>query len=260
MSGYPPPGYPYNWPRPDEQLELLTGRPGEMQTPGDDRWGNVKLLKGGQTNTFANTTMQPIVTPMAIQLAFSLDGLTFTPNVPAAATGNILVDIIKAIDVKSGPAVESVTLAPGAAMPFCTVIAKAISVNVTNVGEGSTPIFVMCVVCPTTMVDCGSIANPNPDGYSTTAIGRFAAVAASVYHQAAQPTRVQFYIQNRSAANLFVAFGPTVSIAPGAEVATFVLPGGISAVQENSGYQGPITFQFDANDATGYALLTTGTL
>lgn len=259
MSGFPP-GYPYPWEVPDDQLRALTGRPGEMSNPGADRWGNAKLLKGGQANTFVNTTPQPIVTPMAIQVEFSLDGITFSPTVPATLGNNVQVDLIKSLDVLSGPAKESVILAPGDAMPFCTFIAKAVTVNISNVGEAAQPLFVNCVVAPTTMVDCTSIANPNPDGYSGATSARLAAVAATVYHQAAQPNRAQFYIQNRAASDLFVGFGATVDTTPGAELATIILPGGISAIAENSSYQGEITLQFAADDAAGYALLTTGTL
>lgn len=247
------------WERPDEQLMALMARPGELPAPGNDRWGNAKLLQGGQTNTFVNTVMQPMVTPMAIQLEFSLDGLTFSPSVPATLGNNVQVELLKAVDVKSGPFREVVTLAPGDTLPFCTLLAKAVTVNVSNVGEAASPLFVHCVVAPTTMIDCTSVSNPNPDGYSTATSTRLAAVAANVYHQAAQPTRAQFYIQNRAASDLYIGFGATVDTAPGAESAAIILPGGISAIAENSSYQGELTLQFAADDAAGYALLTTGT-
>jgi len=242
----------------------LMGRPGELPTPGNNRWGNAVLLHGGQTYTFVQVGMDAgadYPTPMAIALEFSLDGVVFTPNLPLAATGNISVTIIKAVDVKAkGPLTEVTTLAPGDTLPFCTFLARGVTVIISNDGEAALPVNVHCTVAPTTMVDCESIANPAPGGYSSATTTRLAAVAATVYHQAAQPTRVQWYIQNRAASDLFVAFGITVHTTPGAELATFILPGGQSASHENSAYQGPITLQFAGDDATGYALLTTGTV
>jgi hypothetical protein len=254
-----------NWERPDEQLMALMGRPGELPPPGNNRWGNTVLLKGGQDYTFVQVGMDAgadYPTPMAIALEFSTDGVIFTPSVPTTVgVGTVLVTLIKAVDVKAkGPLTESTALAPGDTLPFCTFLARGITVVIANGGEGATPLFVHCTVAPTTMVDCGSIGNPVAGAYSSATSTRLAAVAATTYHQAAQPTRVQLYIQNRSTADLFIAFGTTVNTTPGAESATVVLPGGISAITVNEGYQGPVTLKFAANDAAGYALLTTGTL
>lgn len=254
----------HNWPRPDEQLQALMGRPGELPTPGNDRWGNAVELGGGDSYTFVNVGMDAgadYPTPMAIQLEFSTDNVVFSPTLPAEATSNFAVTLLKAVDVKAkGPFSETTILAPGEGLPFCSFITRGITVTIQNLGgEAAVPVFVHCVVAPTTMVDCASIANPNPDGYSSTTTTRLPAVAATIYHQAAQPTRAQVYIQNRSAHDLYVSFGPAVSTTPGAELATTILPGAISAVMENASYQGPITLQFAADDAAGYALLTTGT-
>jgi hypothetical protein len=253
------------WPRPDEQLQELMGRSGELPLPGNNRWGNAVLLKGGATYTFVNVGMDAgndYPTPMAIAVEFSTDGVNYTPSVPTTVgVGTLTVTLIKAVDVKAkGPLIEATTLSPGQALPFCTFLARGITVVVSNDGEGATPVFVHVTVAPTTMVDCQSISNPVAGAYSSATATRLPATAATVYHVAAQPTRAQLYIQNRSAQDLFINFGSTVSVTPGAELATIVLPGGISAITENAGYQGPVTLEFAGTDAAGYALVTTGVL
>lgn len=253
------------WPLPDDQLQALMGRSGELPRPGNDRWGNAVLLKGGQTYTFVNVGMDAganYPTPMAIAVEFSTDGVNFSPSVPTTAgVGTLTVTLIKAIDVKAkGALIEATTLSPGQSLPFCTFLARGITVVVSNDGEAATPVFVHVTVAPTTMVDCQSISNPVAGAYSSATATRLAATALTTYHIAAQPTRTQLYIQNRSTQDLFVNFGPTVSITPGAELATVVLPGNISAITENSGYQGPVTLEFAGTDAAGYALVTTGIL
>lgn len=254
-----------NWSRPDEQLIALMGRPGDMPSPGNNRWGNALLLRGGQSYTFAQVGLDAagasdFPSPMAIALAFSADGLNYSPAIPPiAGLGTITVQIIKSVDVKQkAPMVQTYTLGVGDTLPICTFLARGVTVIISNDGESAPAVWVNCTVAPTQTVDCTSIANPVDGGYSTATSTRLAAVAATIYTQPAQPTRAQFYIQNRSTADLFVSFGATVDTTPGSELATFVLPGGQSASHENSSYQGILTMQFAANDAGGYALLTTG--
>ena len=256
-----------NWERPDEQLQALMGRGGELPPPGNNRWGNSLLMTPGQRNnsyTFVQVGMDAgadYPTPMAIAVAFSLDGQVFTPAMPAAATNSITFTITKAVDVKAKiPLVQVVTVAPGDTFPFCTFLARGVTVVASIDGETGTACYVQVTVAPTTMVDCGSVANPVAGAYSSATSTRLPATHATVYHQAAQPTRVEFFVQNRSSVDLFVSYGTTVNTGAGTEEATVVLPGGVSAVHEDSGYQGEITLQFAADDAAGYALLTTGAL
>lgn len=76
----------------------------------------------------------------------------------------------------------------------------------------------------------------------------------------AEPTREYFTIVNESITDLFVSLDLLVDPTAGAEHATIVLPGGVSAGFDLHGYTGPISFQYaDASDATnGYALFTRG--
>ena len=254
-----------NWERPDEQLMALMGRPGELPRPGNNRWGNAVKLEGGQSYTFVQVGMDAgadYPTPMAIALAFSSDGVNFKPSTPTVAgMGPMFVTLIKAVDVKAkGPLTETTVLAPGDTLPFCTFITRGLTVVIVNGDEAAPDVWVHCTVAPTTMVDCGDISNPIDGAYSDATSTRLPAVHATIYHQVAQPTRAQLYIQNRSNVDLFIGFGASVDTGVGTENATVILPGGVSAVHENVGYQGEITLQFAADDAGGYALLTTGVI
>lgn len=75
-----------------------------------------------------------------------------------------------------------------------------------------------------------------------------------------EPTRAYFVITNESATDLFVSLDANVDPTVGAEHATIVLPGGVSAGYDLEGYTGPISFQYPsaADSAAGYALLTRG--
>lgn len=245
---------------PEGLLHHLLGREGDLPLPGMNRWGNVKRLVAGESYTFINTEMLPIVTPMAVQLAFSLDGVTFTPFVPAAAINSVQVDVIRAVDVQSGPFNDQIVLAPGDAMPFCTTIAKAITISVTNLKEGGGPIWVQVVVCPTDMIDCESITGAGgPWDDVTTAT--FPASTVGVFDGVIASTGVrQVIIQNNTATDLLLGFGSNApSLSP--FHCNIYLPGGSHAVWESQlgAFTGRVRGLFAAVGlATEFATFTRG--
>jgi hypothetical protein len=97
-----------------------------------------------------------------------------------------------------------------------------------------------------------------PAGFADRTIARFPAVTADTYNIAADSKRAYFTVANQSAANLFVALGAGVTITPGSEFATFVLPPDAAAGCEVLNWTGELTLRFDADDADGYALVTEG--
>ncbi len=257
---------------PDELLPALRGRSGELPDPGTSRWGKVARLATGtqvdQTNkkgrlTFVQTeVISNAPTPIAIKIRFSLDGLTYTPEVPATFGGNVIVDLIETIDMKSGAFRESFTLAPGEAMPICAVMACALNLSVSLDGEDAV-LFVQVVAAPTTMIDCADVTpTPPPPSapklFSNTEITRHAAVIATPYTLGAVPGRGFLTVINQSAANLFIALGPGVVVTPGTEFATIILPPNVFPGYEVLNYEGNVVFEFDATDAAGFALVTQG--
>lgn len=252
---------------PDELLPLLRNRPGDLPMPGNSRWGKVALLTTGTAGrrgslTFVHTdVISPTPIPIAVKLRFSLDNITFTPEVPATFGGNVIVDMIETIDMKSGPFKESFTLEPGDVMPLCTTIACALTLSVKLDAE-DTGLYVEAVAAPTTTIDCADVVGPTPAvipaGIVATATTRWAAVTANTYNIGVDALRGLFVIVNQSAANLFVHLGTGVTITPGGEFATVVLPPNAFGGFEALNYRGEIYFRFDADDADGYALTTIG--
>lgn len=255
---------------PDDLLRDLRGRSNELPHAGDARWGKVERLATGtqvvagkpqRSLSFIQTgIIASAPTPIAIKIRFSLDGITYTPEVPATFGGNVVVKLIETIDMKTGAFLESFTLAPGDTQSFCTIMAMGLDLSVALDAEDAA-LFVEVVAAPTTMIDCGDIIPPpptRPTGYATRTITRFAAVTANTYNISANASRAMLTVVNQSAANLFVALGTGVTITPGAEFATVVLPPGSFAGLQYDNWQGPVTLRFDADDTDGYTLVTEG--
>ncbi len=251
---------------PDELLPLLRNRSGDLPTPGNSRWGKVARLTSGTAGnrtslTFVQTdVISPTPIPIAVKIRFSTDGQTYAPEVPALFGGNMIVEMTETIDMKSGSFRESFTLAPGEGMPICATMACALTVSVKLDGE-DTAIFVQVVAAPTTMIDCADVVGPGNTvqaGYTNMAIARFPAQTATPTLYLPLPTRAMFTIVNQSASNLFVSLASIVNITPGTEFATIVLPGSSAAAYSVLNFRGPISFQFDADDATGYGLVSEG--
>jgi len=258
---------------PDDLLREARGRNNELPRASPGRWGKVERLATGtqvvagkpqQILSFVQTGIiadQP--TPIAIKIRFSLDGLTYTPEVPSTFGGNVIVKLIETIDMKTGAFLESFTLAPGDAQSFCSIMAMGLDLSVALDGE-DIALFVEVVAAPTTMVDCNDIVPPPPTTTTPAIIqpntqrARYDAVTANTYNIPVTAKRGYFLITNMSAANLFVSLGGDVDITPGSELATIVLPPGAFAGYEALNYMGSITFRFDADDASGYALTTEG--
>lgn len=255
---------------PDDMLRIARGRSNELPPPGSARWGKVARLATGtnvvagkpqSTLDFVHTGIiadQP--TPIAIKMRFSLDGTTYTPEVPASLGGVVHVKLIETIDMKSGAFLETFDLNAGDTQPLCTIMAMALDLSVTLDGE-DVHLFVEVVAAPTTMIDCGDIVPPpptTPASYSNTTIARYPAATASTYNIAANSKRATVVVVNQSAANLFVSMHAGVTITPGSEFASVVLPGGSFAGTGWDNYTGQIYFKFDADDADGYALVTEG--
>ena len=247
---------------PESLLYELMGRTGDMPLPGNNRWGNAKKLEKGESYTFVNTEMLPIITPMAIQLSFSLDGVTFSPAVPLTFANNIQVDIIKGIDVKSGAFNETTVLIPGESLPFCSLIAKAVTVSVTNQDEGGGAIWVHCAVCPTTMIDCGSVTAGNDQSWNDVSSISFAADTAGPFVALPANTGArQIIIQNNTAVPLYLGFGAFIPNPGPPPFSNMILPGGINAIWESQlgAFTGAIRAAFGPGGlSTEFATFTRG--
>lgn len=264
----------------ENQIRGLGPRAGDTDashTTLNHPWGKVVLLspavgpnQSKRTIAAVQTEVFPRPFPWAIQARFSTDGVNFTPTIPGTWTGQLLVDFIKSFDVKTGPARESFTLEPGDGLPICALISRALTVNLTLLGEGALQLWVQFVVCPTTMIDCDELnptptptptpSTPAPYGIAVPNVStRFPAVTATDYSIPAEPTRAILTIVNQSAVDLFVLFGAgPAQITPGDELATVVLPANAFAGYELAGYVGVVAFKFAADDSPGYALVTRG--
>jgi hypothetical protein len=172
---------------------------------------------------------------MAIQLSFSLDDTVYTPFIPLAYAGTgVIVDLIKAVDVKSGAFRESYGIATGAALPFCTLITRGLTVNVSLVGEGAPPLFVHCVVCPTETVDCESIASPANAAWNDVDTTKFAANTVGAFSALlANSSTKQVIIQNDTATDLLIGFGSLIPGLGPPPTRNLVLPGGFHSVWES---------------------------
>jgi len=231
-------------------------------------WGKAaKLDNNRKSLTFVQTNVARYPSPIAVQARWSLDGITYTQFVPLAWSGNpVRVTVQKSFGIKTGAATEFFDLAPGDALPFCSLIARGLTISVEISGDPTAPdLFVQLVAAPTTNIDCADVIPPTPSGsasapITSTATTRFPAVAANTYNidGTATPKMRYFSIVNQSSANLFVHLGDGVDVAPGEEFATVILPGDADAGYENVNYQGKITFKFDADDDAGYCLTTVG--
>lgn len=243
---------------PDELLPALRNRPGDLPMPGNSRWGKVARLTSGTAGnrtslTFVQTDIiSPTPIPIAIKLRFSEDGITYTPEVPALFGGNMIIDLIETIDMKSGPFKESFTLAPGDPMPICATIACALTLSVKLDGE-DTAIFVQAVAAPTTMIDCADVTPAGdsiPAGFNTVT-SQFPAAVLDLPSLPANARRAYLLVVNESAVDftlyLHGAAGPAI-----------VLPGGIHAGYDVSNFRGALNGVFSGNDA-GYVSITEGT-
>jgi len=248
----------------DEFVRAALGKIGEQPIPGNTRkrWGMVRQLNGTNQRaaTFIATDVFDLPQPLAVSLSFSTDGQVFSPVVPAIGNNSVVVDLIRGIDPQSSPVTDRHELFEGDVQDFCAVIAQSLQVNVRLDGEPPDQLFVAVVVTPVSSLDCEQIIpQPTPvPGFAVTGTTRWPAATASTYVIGADPTRALFSIVNQSAANLFVHLGAGVNIAAGSEFATVVIPGNVSGGFSVDNYRGVITFRFDADDATGYALTTVG--
>lgn len=256
----------------DNFLALHRRAEGDLPLPGTSRWGKVARLATGtqvgptarQGNlTFVHTdVISPTPIPIAIKVWFSLDGQTYSPNVPASFGGNVIVSLIETVDMKSGAFTESFTLAPGAPMPICATMACALSLSVALDGEDAA-LFVEVVAAPTTTIDCGDIVGPTN---ATTTIKPFTDAAVvrlpvvTVMGQiGAEPRRAYLLLTNQSATrNLFIRLGDGVDATPGAELASIILPPNTFAGYEVLNYTGIVSYVWDGADASGYSLATQG--
>lgn len=269
MSRNPYDGYPgHRAPPPDlteeAQFEGLGHREGDERLPQrkdylNRRWGATTKLELGRNATLVVTGLFDNPLPIGFQLRFSADGVTYSATMPANC--GVDVTLIKSFDPKAGPASETFPLDPGDAQPMCQVIARSLTINMRTAETASQPVWVQAVACPLTALDCDAVIPPpaTPAAqFSTTTTARYPAVTANTYNIAANARRAYLVIVNQSAANLYVHLGSGVSITPGAEFATIVLPPSAVAGYEVLNYTGEVYFRFDADDASGYALLTAG--
>jgi hypothetical protein len=259
----PFPGNMPNWPRPDEQLAELIGRPGDIPRPGNDRWGKAQLLKPGDSYTFVNVGMQNMVGAMGLQITFSLDGVHFSSLVPGIGSNSVVVDIIRGVDVKSGAFNETIVLSPNESMPFCTLIAKSLTVSISIPASVSPPgLYVHAVACPVQTLDCESLITPASDSWSDVdSIAIPANTAGSFLALAADPAAKQLIIQNNSAVDLLLGFGSFIPSLGPPPLSNMLLPGGIHAIWESQlgAFVGAVRGIFAAGGVgTEYATFTRG--
>lgn len=230
------------------------------------RWGATERLYvapagPGQSRkaTLVVTDLWDVPRPIAFQLRFSTDGVTYSATMPVG--GGVDVTLTKSFDPKAGAADERFGIDPGFSQPMCQAIARSLTITIALAETALNDLYVQAVACPTTMVDCGEIVPPSADtpaGFDTAGTTRWPAVAADVYSLVGTDKGAYFCIVNQSNVDLFVHLGTGVTTTPGDEFATIVLPGGVSAGYEVLNYRGDITFQFAGDDGDGYALTTTG--
>jgi hypothetical protein len=178
--------------------------------------------------------MGPIITPMALEISFSIDGVTFTPQVPLTYANQVAVVITKAVDIKSGAFTETTILNPGEGLPFCTLIARALTVTVSIFGESAGELFVHCAACPTQTVDCESIASPANAAWNDVDTTKFAADTVGAFSAlVASPSTKQVIIQNDTATDLLIGFGSLIPGLGPPPTANIVLPGGFHGVWES---------------------------
>jgi hypothetical protein len=252
---------------PEGLLQKLYPRQGDQPPPSGldrDRWGKAKLLTPGMAYTFVQTSQQPIIGAIGLQVAFSLDNIIYTPFVPGIGSNSVVVKLTKAIDIKSGAFIETYTLSPNESMPFCTLIAKALTVEISIPGSVAPPgLWVHCAACPVETLDCDSVINPatvnswsdvESLSVASNTVGEFVALAAN-------PTRKQVIIQNNSAAPLYLGFGSFIPAIGPPPASNMILPPGINAIWESFpwAFTGAVNAVFGpGGSATTYATFTQG--
>lgn len=249
---------------PEDTLRFLMQRPGEIPAPGNDRWGKATQLTPGQESyCVINTGMiGDLPCAIALQFEFSLDDQTYTPTVPTAFPGLVEIDLIKSVDVKAGSFRESTLLNPGDALPFCTLLARALTVNVSISGEGATSLYIHAVAAPVQTVDCGSITSDPQSPWDDVFTARFPANTGGEFLALpASNAAKQIFIQNNSAVDLYIGFGSLIPSLGPPPVYNMILPGGIHAIYESQlgAFTGAIHAIFAAGgSATDYAVFTRG--
>lgn len=248
-----------SWSRPDEQISALIDRPGDLPLPGNDRWGKAKLLAPGESYTFVQVGMQPMIGPMGIQIEFSRQNQLFFPTVPVG--GAVVVTVTKAVDVKSGQFVEPFQLIAGESLPFCTVIAKALTITILN-EIGSIPIWIHAAACPVTAVDCESLTLTPTSPWVDVVTNQFPAdtVGAFVGLPASSAAR-QVMVQNNAGVDLLLGFGSLIPALGPPPVYNIILPGSTHAIFESQlgAFTGAIHGIFGGGGlATDYAVFTRG--
>lgn len=241
-----------------EQFHLLGPRQGDVLQPGriGRPWGKVFALNPGESITAIATETFYRPLPFAVRLRFSTskEG-PFGPLLPIA--NSIFVDVIESLDLKSGPAVERFTIAPGAPFPRCFFIARSISVTVREAATTEIPpVFIQAVACPVETVDCDELTGA--PSYGDATVVRVAAAIVTTDLLLANQLRKQFIVHNHATSNLALKFGAGASVAAGAESYTTLLASGARYESPLGGYGGRVTGVWDAADATGEALVTEG--
>jgi hypothetical protein len=235
-------------------------RPARHKYP-NGRWGDTAgPLTQKQTATVVVTPIFDSPIPIGFQLQFSVDGVNFSSVMPTG--GGCDVKLTRSLDRKAGPAVSIMNIDPGGSQTMCQVIARSLTITITIPETAAGPVWVNAVACPLTTLDCDAVVPPPPVS-STPAplverfITRYGAVAGDI-PIAARAKRGYMLIANQSAANLYIALGTGINIGAGTEFATIVLPPGSFSGYNVDNWPGPVTLAFDADDDTGYALVTEG--
>jgi len=247
----------------DDNDLMLAAYGEDSPTENHQRWGNVvrSVAKTASARVgLVKTATYRHARPFALQVRFSLDGLTYAPEWPLNEPAQIV--ITKSFDPKTGPATEVVNFAAvGDTFPTCSLLARGFTATFSFMSEtGGATVYIQAVAAPTSNIDCADAkGSDKPAGWTDIIVHRYPADSSFATNVAAVNNRASLVIVNMSTANLFVLLGDGgVNTDPGSENATIVLPGQAAAGTQFSDYRGPFSFRFDADDSEGYALVTQG--
>jgi hypothetical protein len=248
-------------------------------------WGKTTLLsavgipsKGipaQLTDQLVQTEAYPRPFPWAIQARFSLDGVTYTPRVPATWGGTVTFKFRKSFDLKTGQATETAVLIADQALPLCSIIARALAVSVTIEGESVLDLYVQFVVCPTQQIDCTELVGEGTAGPSEAEITTFIPTedsigAPGVLVLGRNANRKMLIFENNAETACYIALSNNDlgAAPPGSEVPrwSILLPPGISAQYGMTGsgdtWKGKVFVAFDDVDGdppSGQLMITEGT-
>lgn len=263
-------GRPYSAMNLDEQaqIRLLGGDAADIRNAHlaahSGVWGKaVKLTAstGLKAMTVVQTGPLDMITPIAFQFTFSLDGANFSPTLPVGSNP-IDIQLVRSIDPHTGPFIETFGLDEGDGVPLCQVIARALTIGVRLTGENPADLYVHAAAAPVTAIDCEAI-NPVAGSDVYTDVEAFQLAASTVVAtlcRAADPRIRSTIVQNLSATDVYLGLGSFIPTVGPPSASSIVLPGGQKAVwASGSNFRGDIRAIFPSGgSASEFVTFTTG--